>query len=145
MEQINQENSLFDLYIDETSKEHLRKIATWAVVIVVCAIVGYIISIIKLSQPRPQILESEGFGVTRTVERGNVVGTIILILIGLLVNYFLFQFANFIRKGVNGMSQTDLNTGFTNLKIYFIIVGILVIISLVLFSLVVLVGLNGQR
>jgi Family of unknown function (DUF5362) len=143
MEQINQETSLFDLSIDETSKDHLKKIASWALVIVVCAVIGYIFSIIRAAQPRNPFQASEGFGVS--VSRGSGIGGVILgIVIGLLVNYFLFQFANFTRKGIAGMSQNDLNAGFYNLKIYFVIVGILVIIVVVIAILVILVlGTNS--
>jgi multisubunit Na+/H+ antiporter MnhB subunit len=142
MEQINQENSLFELSIDETSKDHLKKIASWALVIVVCAVIGYIFTIIKAAQPRNPFPASEGFGVGVTGGSG-IGGAILGILIGLLVNYFLFQFANRIRKGVSGMSQNDLNAGFYNLKIYFAIVGILVIIVVVIAMLaILLVGTN---
>jgi hypothetical protein len=138
MEQNDKEISIFDLSINETSKDHLKKIATWAIVIVICAVIGYILTIIKALQPRGPLQESEGFGVSVTAG-GGIAGVILGIIIGLLVNYFLFQFANFIRKGLNGMSQTDLNTGFYNLKVYFVIVGILIIICVVIVLLVVLV------
>jgi hypothetical protein len=142
MEQLNQESSLFDLSIDETAKDHLKKIASWAIVIVICAVVGYILNIIKVVQPHRSISESEGFGVT--VVKGPKIGGVILgILIGLLINYFLFQFANFTKKGVNGMSQPDLNAGFYNLRIYFMIVGILVIIAVIIFFLAILIVGTG--
>lgn len=138
MEQNDNESSIFDLSVNETSKDHLKKIATWAIVIVVCAVIGYIFTFIKALQPRNSFQETEGFGTSFTTG-GSIAGTVITIIIGLLLNYFLFQFANFTKKGVNGMSQTDLNTGFYNLKIYFVILGILVIICVVIALLVILV------
>ena len=142
MENLDQESSLFELSINETAKDHLKRIASWAIVIVICAVLGYILNIIKAFQPQRSFSESEGFGVT--VARGsNIGGVIVGILIGLLVNYFLFQFANFTKKGVNGMSQPDLNAGFNSLRIYFMIVGILVIIALIIFFLAMLVVGSG--
>jgi hypothetical protein len=142
MEQHDPESSLFDLSINETAKDHLKKIASWALVIVICAVVGYILNIIKVAQPHRSISQSEGFGVTVTTGPG-IGGVILGILIGLLINYFLFQFANLTKKGVNGMSQPDLNAGFYNLRIYFMIVGILVIIAVIIFFLAILVVGSG--
>ena len=142
MEQ-NTENSLFDLSIDETAKDHLRRICSWTLVIVITAVIGYVVAIIKASMPKTQVVQSEGFGVS--VSMGQGIGSVIFgIIIGLLINYFLYQFANLTKKGVNGMSQTDLNAGFYNLKIYFVIISVLVIIVLAFVLLFLLtVGANA--
>ena len=34
------ENSLFELSIDETAKDHLRKICSWTMIIVITAVIG---------------------------------------------------------------------------------------------------------
>lgn len=139
-----QENSLFDLSVDETAKSHLRSMATWGMVIVISAVIGYVLTILRAVQGKPPVAQSEGFGTAFTTG-GNLGGTIFGIVIGLLVNYFLFQFANLTKRGVNGMSQSDLNAGFYNLKIYFVIIGVLLIIILVIAFLVVLVFSLGAR
>jgi hypothetical protein len=139
-----QENSLFDLSIDETAKNHLRSLATWSMVIVTSAVIGYVWAIRKALQAKPQAIQSEGFGASFTTG-GNLGGTIFGIVIGLLVNYFLFQFASHTKRGINGMSQADLDTGFYNLKIYFAIIGVLFIVVLVIAFLVILVfGLSAR-
>jgi len=142
MEQ-NTENSLFDLSIDETAKDHLRRICSWTLVIVITAVIGYVVAIIKAFMPKTQVVQNEGFGVSVTTGQG--IGSVIFgIIIGLLINYFLYQFANLTKKGVNGMSQTDLNAGFYNLKIYFVIISVLVIIVLAFVLLFLLtVGANA--
>jgi len=142
MEQ-NTENSLFDLSIDETAKDHLRRICSWTMVIVITAVIGYVVAIIKAFMPKTQVVQSEGFGVSLSTGQG--IGSVIFgIIIGLLINYFLYQFANLTKKGVNGMSQTDLNAGFYNLKIYFVIISVLVIIVLAFVLLFLLtVGANA--
>jgi hypothetical protein len=106
-------------------------------------VIGYIIAIIKALMPKTQVIQSEGFGVS--VSTGQNLGSAIFgIIIGLLVNYFLYQFANLTKKGVNGMSQTDLNAGFYNLKIYFVIISVLVIIVLAIVLLaLVAIGANA--
>jgi len=144
MEQQDTSNSLFDLSIDETAKDHLRRICSWTMVIVITAVIGYVVAIIKAFMPKAQVIQSEGFGVS--VGAGQNLGSVIFgIIIGLLINYFLYQFANLTKKGVNGMSQTDLNAGFYNLKIYFVIISIMVIIALAIVLLAFLaIGANAS-
>jgi len=144
MEQQDTSNSLFDLSIDETAKDHLRRICSWTMVIVITAVIGYVVAIIKALLPKAQVIQSEGFGVS--VGAGQNLGSVIFgIIIGLLINYFLYQFANLTKRGVNGMSQTDLNTGFYNLKIYFVIISIMVIIALAIVLLAFLaIGANAR-
>ena len=143
MEQQDTNHSLFDLSIDETAKDHLRKICSWTMIIVVTAVIGYVVAIIKALMPKAQVMQSEGFGVS--VSTGQNLGSVIFgIIIGLLINYFLYQFAKLTKKGVDGMSQTDLNAGFYNLKIYFVIISVLVIIILAFLLLfLVTVGANA--
>jgi len=139
-----EDNSLFSLSIDETAKNHLRSLATWSMVIVISALIGYVLTIIKALQTKPQVVQSEGFG-TSFATGGGLGGAIFGIVIGLLVNYFLFQFANHTKRGINGMNQADLDSGFYNLKIYFAIIGVLFIIVLVIAFLVILVfGLSAR-
>ena len=138
------ENSLFDLSIDETAKDHLRRICSWAMIIVVTAVMGYVVAIIKALMPKTQVIQSEGFGVS--VSSGQNLGKCHFYNYNRVagLNYFLYQFANLTKKGVNGMSQTDLNAGFYNLKIYFVIISVLVIIVLAFVLLVLLaVGANA--
>src|ERR1043166_6955737 len=143
MEELNTENSLFDLSIDETAKDHLRRICSWAMIIVITAVIGYVFALIRAFLPKTQVVQSEGFGVS--VSAGQGLGSVIFgIIIGLLVNYFLYQFASLTKKGVNGMSQTDINAGFYNLKIYFIVISVIVIIILAIALLAVLaIGANA--
>jgi hypothetical protein len=143
MEQHDANTSLFDLSLDETAKDHLRRICSWTMVIVITAVIGYVAAIIKSLMPKAQVIQSEGFGVSVTT--GQNLGSVIFgIVIGLLINYFLYQFAHLTKKGVNGMSQTDLNAGFYNLKIYFVIISIIVIIVLAIVLLAFLaIGANA--
>ena len=136
------ENSLFDIPIDGKAKEHLQRICSWTMLIVVTAVIGYAVAIIKALMSKAPAIQSEGFGVS--VRMGQNLGSVIFgIIIGLLINYFLYKFANLTRKGVNGPSQSDLNAGFYNLKIYFVIISVLVIIGLA-FLLLFLVAIGAN-
>jgi hypothetical protein len=113
-------------------------------IIVITAVIGYVFALIRAFLPKTQVVQSEGFGVS--VSAGQGLGSVIFgIVIGLLVNYFLYQFASLTKKGVNGMSQTDINAGFYNLKIYFIVISVIVIIILAIALLAVLaIGANAS-
>jgi phosphoglycerol transferase MdoB-like AlkP superfamily enzyme len=105
-------------------------------------VIGYAVAIMKTLMPKTPAMQSEGFGVS--VSRGENLGSVIFgIVLGLLINYFLYKFANLTRKGVNGPSQSDLNAGFYNLKIYFVIISVLVIIGLA-FLLLFLVAIGAN-
>jgi len=143
MEQQDTNHSLFELSIDETAKDHLRKICSWTMIIVITAVVGYVVAIIKALMPKAQVIQTEGFGVSVNTTQ-NLGSVIFGIIIGLLINYFLYQFAKLTKKGVDGISQGDLNAGFYNLKIYFVIISVLVIIALAFLLLfLVAVGANA--
>lgn len=142
MEQQDTDQSLFDLSIDETAKDHLRRICSWTMVIVVTAVLGYVVAIVKALMPKAQVIQSEGFGVS--VSTGQTLTSVIFsIIIGLLINYFLYQFTKLAKKGIEGISQADLNAGFYNLKIYFVIISVLVIIGLA-FILLFFVALSAD-
>jgi hypothetical protein len=137
MEQQNQEQ-LFDIQIDESARETIKGISTWAMVVVITAVVGYLIELIKAFTAKPDVVQFEGFETTTSPSQG-IAGAIITVAIGLLINYFLYRFAVQAKNGVDNLNQAELTGGFSNLKIYFMIIGILVIILLIFFVLGALV------
>lgn len=139
---MEQQNDLFssDIKIDGTAKEHIRGLASWGMVIVVVAVVGYVLNIIELIiQPNePLVTQSEGFSAGFFAGEKNVAGTVITIMIGLAINYFLYRFASTAGHSVNSLSPEKLAASFRNLKIWFAITTI--IMGLVL--LLLLIGLS---
>ena len=55
MQQDNQVNLFNDLTLDETAKQHIRGMASWAMTIVTVAVIGYVVSLINIfvSRGRP--------------------------------------------------------------------------------------------
>jgi len=128
-----------DLSFDHTAKQYIRSIASWAMVIVVIALISYAISLFQAFSAREYITsKTEGFDFGIKAATGDKTGTIITIIIGLLVNIFLFRFASQAKAGLNGLNQTSLNNAFNSLKIYFIILSILCI----LFFLIIILALT---
>ena len=126
-----------DLSFDHTAKQYLRSIISWARVIVVVAIISYAISLIKvLTTPEVVTPKSEGFDLNFTVGKSESIGSVVFtILVGLLINYFLYRFAALAKTGLNGLNQDSLNRSFNNLKVYFIICTICCILLFLVFIL----------
>lgn len=117
---------------DHTSRQHILSIASWAMVIVVVAVIGYVLNIVQLLTGNEQaVSRSEGFGMAETLAGNNTISSVIGILIGLLINYFLYRFASMARDGINRLNQEQLNKSFNNLKLYFVIMSVILIIVFV--------------
>ncbi len=123
MEQnIDQSNSLFNLRVEGATRELLHTIATWARII---AIVGFISAGLSLLEMIIGKKEAGGFAaMTNTI-------TVITLIVSIVFNIFLFRFAKHTQASLSNMSQVQFNEGANNLKTYFKLYGIFIIISLV--------------
>lgn len=139
MQQENQQDLFSNLNIDHEAKQHIRTMATWAMIGVVIAIIGYILSIVDIIAPREMpATRSEGFSSMFQMSSGsNIAWAVGVIIVGLVVNYFLYRFSILARRGVDGLHQSSFNNAFGNLKIYFMIASILSIIACVVACLIV--------
>ena len=83
----------------------------------------------------------------RTVETTSFISVLFSIGVGLLVTYFLYKFASNARKGMETMSSYHVNIGFSNFKSYFLVIGILMILAIVLvgFAIIGLLAMSGSR
>lgn len=115
-------DNFFNIAFDETTRAEVRKAASWARICTLCAFIGYGIALIVA-----------GFGHT-----GTFLSTLITVGIGVLVNYYLYRFATATTKGVDSMDNIKTNEGFNGLRVYFRILGILIIIGLSCLALVML-------
>lgn len=141
---MEQQSDLFpsSIKIDGTASTHIRAIASWAMIVVITTVFGYVLNIIALviNPDAPAEIQSEGFSTTVFTERQSVGGTVFTILIGLAINYFLYRFASGVTGSINGMSQEKFSSSFRYLKIYFAIITILMILAL-LFMLIAIPAL----
>ena len=129
METTSSSQSIFNLKIDSTARQHLLVMASWAMIIFITALIKYVFSIIEYINLKNQ-LDYHAGGVYMSSRGSTLFGVIFTIIIGLLINYFLFQFSSLTKKGINNLSQADLNRGLSNLKAFFNIIGVLMIIFL---------------
>ncbi len=145
MEQLQQDSQVFpDLRIDETAKRHIVTIASWAMLAVVTAVIGYVLSIVEVltAGDEPAVRE-EGFnfGASLSLGKTSLFGAIVTICIGLLINYFLYTFASMARSLGKVPDQEKLTNSFRSLKIYFAILTVLLILMLLLVLLAVLASI----
>jgi len=125
---INQDESLFNISIEGAARDFLATAASWARII---AIVGFVSAGLSILEA---IIGKEGETGASII--GSTLGAIIGAAITVAINIFLFRFATNVTSSLSNMSQVQFNEGVNNLRTYFKILGILMIIVL---SLVVLV------
>ena len=145
MQDENQRHLFSDLGFDHTARQHILSIASWAMTVVVVAVIGYVLNIVQLlSGTKIAATKSEGFDLGVSLSGGNTISSVVGILIGLLINFFLYRFASLARSGITGLNQNDLNKSFNNLKIFFTILSvILVVVFVVVLLATVVVAMRG--
>ncbi len=133
--------------ISETSKGHLATLAQWINIAAIVSFVGLGLSVLQLVLQF--VKHSSGYSSSPSVVDN--IGQFVIIGITLLLNITLFNAAKFIKFGIDGSEQSYFNVGIRNLKTYFKIIGIIVIILLVIFMITLIIGIisvsigNGFR
>ena len=134
MDTNNQWDGFFNIKVDNTVREHLQTATTWARIVALTSFIG------------------AGLGLIDILMETNYSGglTAVMFFIGLIfagititIYIFLLRFANNTNTGINGMNQELFNIGIGNLRTFFKILGILLIIGLSLFALIFLVYMLG--
>jgi len=138
----NELDNFFNLSFDANAREQLKQISLWAKICTLSTFAGYLISlVVAIFGHKDYSMEAEGFSFGGYIRSGTSIGGVLFtILAGGIINYFLYRFAVDTGQGVQSMDNMKLNTGFNNLRIYFKIFGIILI---VVFSLLVLLFMFG--
>jgi hypothetical protein len=146
----NTNQSLFTLGINENTKVQLKGAAVLAGIVAILSLAGSVLSLIQTFIVRNKTTieyKYEGFNQpTVAVQRtGNIAGGVIMLIISILLFYFLNRFSSQTKLGLNASNQQLVNNGLGGLSSYFVTVGILLIICLVLVLLAVVAGLSAGR
>jgi len=150
MEQ-NENTSLFDLNIDQTSKGHLIEAARWGkflsiVGFVVCGLIilaGIFFSTFMSSMSNrygsmySDAYSSSGMGAMMAVLY------IVMAVIYFFPCLFLFRFSTKMKTALATNDQNTLNTSFQNIKAMFRYVGIITLIILIIYALVLIIAIIG--
>jgi hypothetical protein len=137
MEQQSNTNLSFNIQLDNTAKQYINTMATWAKIIVIVTLITYAMSLVEVISPAEVPASMEKFRANFGFGNNNIIGSLISMAIGLVVCYFLFRFSVQSRKALYSSDQQLLNDSFASLKNYFLILSILMIIMYVFALLVV--------
>ncbi len=130
---------LFEFGFDEQSKDILKSIGKWARITAIVAFISYGLSLI-VQFMTPGLPGSSGDSILQATRVSSIVTTVVATIIGVVINVFLLRFATEIVEGVNTVSQPKVESAFGNLKTYFQILGIIIIIALVIVVFALLIG-----
>lgn len=130
-----QESNLFtEVSFDESAKKSVASIASWAMIALTATVIGYFIDIVGLFTTKGTVIDT-GAGGTMNTKGVEVFGVLFVIGIGVLINYFLYKFATSCKSSAASGNVKELGAAFRNLKIYFAITTVLMVV-MILFMLV---------
>ena len=142
---MEQNESLFSLSIDPVTKSHLSETSRWTKVLAIGGIVCVVLIVaagiyqyILLS--RFDDVFGRGFDSARI---SIIIGYILVLLLIFFPVLYLFRFSARMKTAIDSNDQNALNEAFLYMKVYFRYLGIITVISLVLFGLSFIIGIVG--
>ena len=124
IEQNTQSDSLFDLHVDGESHSLFMTIITWGKILAIIAFITPVFSLIQLMA---------GYG----AGAGDYLLWAVVSALQIVLNVFLYRFATRTKESLEAINQVGFADGSDNLRIYFKMMGILLIIALSLFVLAI--------
>jgi len=140
MDNQTQQEDLFDVEVDIVAKKHIIDIAIWAKIVAICAFVSYGILLITTFLGGQNSAEGFAASASRAMTISFV---LVIVIIFVIINIFLLKFSIDAKNGVENNHQSLLENGFNSLRIYFKIIGILVIVMISLLLIVFLLARLG--
>jgi hypothetical protein len=138
----NQLDNFFNLSFDTDARQQLRQIALWSKIVSLSAFAGYIVSlVVAIFGHKNYSLEAEGFSFGGYIRSGNsLVSVLITAVFGGIINYFLYRFAVAVDEGIQSSDALKVNMGFDSLRIYFKILGIVLVVAFCIAILAILIA-----
>ncbi len=121
----NNVNDLFKIDMSHKLRDDFRTAAIWARII---AIIGFCSSVCSLFI---------------NIKAGSYVSAIVGAGLSVTLYIFLLKFGTQVKKGVEGNDQQMFNEGLINLRTYFKIIGIIMIIVMIIVVLAMVFGALG--
>lgn len=127
----NQESSLFEMEMDESSQQHLLTAARWSKFISITGFVSAAIILLFVIAFGNDIFSE--FSQSQVSGAGGIVIFILLLVIGLVVlwMYFLYRAAQNLRRGVQEKNTSLIADGFQAMQSFFIISFIVTILTII--------------
>jgi hypothetical protein len=138
----NQLDNFFNISFDDGIRAQIRSAASWAKICALCAFIGYGVALIVAIFGRSaETIDTENIRVSGFARTGTILGAFLSTALGVFINYWLYRFATTTTKGMDAMDSIKTNEGFNDLRTYFKILGIILIIVLSILVLIFLIGL----
>lgn len=130
-----------NLSIDDTAASHLRTAATWAKIIAIGGFIGIVLGVIR----QIKLLTRTGFvpGAEGIGQGFSLLFAVIFYIIAIIIYLYLLRFANLTKAGITTLEQGLFNGGIDNLRSFFKLLGIIMIIALAICFLGFLAVLAG--
>lgn len=132
---LNNQEDIFEVEFDHSAREQLQAAATWAKTIAVLGFVSYAVSLLAAILGKQPSLTG---GAESAPGTWDIVFTLISVTVGSAIAYFLFKFARKTSEGLQNNYQADLEAGFSGLRYYFKIQGIITILLVLVVVLAVI-------
>jgi hypothetical protein len=134
----DQQESLLQMHLDYDGGHILRETVRWSRFLAIVGIVGLSIAALAFAFLGTALLAAFSRLAPGIESLGELAGAIVIVVVlvflaifGYLV-FMLYRFSTLTRKGINHQDQTVFAEGMKCLKIYFLVSGILAILSLLL-------------
>lgn len=134
-------DNFFNIAFDESIRSQIKKAAQWAKICALCAFVSYGVALIVAIFGRSAgSLDTDNAPLNGFARTGAILGALLSAAIGIFINYFLYRFATSTARGMDALDSVKTNEGFNDLRTYFKILGVIIIIVLGLFALGIVIG-----
>jgi len=141
---MEQQQSIFSFSFDDTGKDHIKTISTWAGINAVLAFIGLALDVVSFA-----MLANSPYFTRPSLFTGFIAGNGFLLftklVVSILLNVFLYMASRQLRKGLQGLDNGELTKGFASLRTYYKIYGIVVIVMIILCVLLMLVMSSFRR
>jgi hypothetical protein len=149
---MDQNQSLFSLNIDPSTKLHLNETARWArflaivgIILLLLAIVGMVTGMTFLSNTsRFELNGRQVDEMNKSLRIATLIGSVIMIAILFFPLLFLLQFSSRMKRALAANDQELLNDAFLNLKKYFRYIGVVMIVIISIYAIVFLLAIMGS-
>lgn len=142
----NQSNLFSELEYDGQSKSIIRSMSGWALVAAITSLLMLALGIYQMMNVSNQVMRAtEGFSNMQGLAGTFMGSSIISLIISLVLNILLLRFGTTARRQVDNGNAPLLGRSFGNLKAYFMIIAILVILVLAIILFALVVGISVQK
>jgi hypothetical protein len=139
METINDRINVFELGVNEETKDNMAGISQWMQISAITAFVSTAVSLISATMAYSK---ASTYASLRGSSAGSsLAGAVIMAIVSIILNILLIQAAGNIKKGLAQSEQGYFNLGLSKMATYFKVWGILIIVLLSIFVLVFFFGM----